>query len=151
MRHPTRITNRARALRKQMSEPEVILWKRLRGRHDDRPRFRRQHPIGSIILDFYCPQARLGIEVDGSTHWSDEAQWKDYGRDRWLRDQGVVVMRVWAGDVYRDAGAVVDGILFRADELIRAERSRVRLAPSTTRSSAGGPPPASFAGGGESG
>ncbi|MCW5758661.1 MAG: DUF559 domain-containing protein [Phenylobacterium sp.] len=132
-----------------MSAPEVILWSRLRGRNNDRPSFRRQHPIGSVILDFYCPQAGLAIEVDGSTHWSEEAQWKDYARDRWLHDQGVLVMRVWAGEVYRDAATVVDGILARAAELIEAGGPRVRLAPSTTRSAAGGPPPASFAGGGE--
>jgi very-short-patch-repair endonuclease len=62
------ITNRARALRRQMSEPEVMLWSRLRSRGEDHPTFRRQHPFGSIILDFYCPAARLAIEVDGATH-----------------------------------------------------------------------------------
>ena len=71
------ITSRARALRKAMSGAEVILWTRLRGRSPDRPTFRRQHPFGSIILDFYCPSARLAVEVDGSTHWDDEARAKD--------------------------------------------------------------------------
>ena len=67
------ITSRARALRKAMSGAEVILWTRLRGRGPDKPTFRRQHPFGSIILDFYCPSARLAVEVDGATHWDDEA------------------------------------------------------------------------------
>ncbi len=57
-----------------MTEPVVMLWSRLRGRNADRPTFRRQHVIGSIILDFYCPSAKLAIEVDGRTHWSDEQQ-----------------------------------------------------------------------------
>src|SRR5881394_2631380 len=63
------MTGRARALRTNMSEPEVMLWSRLRGWSEDRPTFRRQHPFGSIIVDFYCPAAGLAIEVDGRTHW----------------------------------------------------------------------------------
>jgi very-short-patch-repair endonuclease len=73
----TLITNRARAMRKAMTEPEVMLWSRLRGRGPDRPTFRRQHPFGSMILDFYCPAARLAVEVDGATHWDEAAQAKD--------------------------------------------------------------------------
>src|SRR5690242_17849902 len=69
----TLITNRARAMRKAMSGAEVILWTRLRGRRADRPTFRRQHPFGPFILDFYCPSARLDVEVDGATDWDDEA------------------------------------------------------------------------------
>ena len=58
MPHRTLITNRARALRKAMTSPEVRLWARLRGRGPQRPTFRRQHPLGSIILDFYCPSVK---------------------------------------------------------------------------------------------
>ncbi|WP_156467289.1 endonuclease domain-containing protein [Phenylobacterium sp. CCH12-B4] len=85
----TVIVTRARALRKAMTGPEVILWTRLRGRGEDRPIFRRQHPFGSIILDFYCSALRLAIEVDGATHWDEAAQLKDAARDRWLAGQGV--------------------------------------------------------------
>jgi very-short-patch-repair endonuclease len=116
MRHRTLISNRARALRKSMSEPEVMLWSRLRGRRDDRPTFRRQHPMGSIIIDFYCPSARLAIEVDGSTHWSDEAQARDYARDTWLAGQGIEVLRIPASRIYRNLAEVVDGILLLAEE-----------------------------------
>jgi very-short-patch-repair endonuclease len=120
LRHPTLISNRARASRKDMTEPEVMLWSRLRGRSADRPTFRRQHAIGSIILDFYCPSAKLAIEVDGSTHWSDEQRATDAARDAWLASQGIAVMRIGAGEVYRNLGQVVDGILRRAEELIAA-------------------------------
>jgi very-short-patch-repair endonuclease len=65
MRHRTLIATRARSLRETMSTPEVRLWVRLRGRRPDQPTFRRQHPLGSIILDFYCPSGRLAVEVDG--------------------------------------------------------------------------------------
>jgi len=142
----TLITSRARGLRKTMSEPEVMLWSRLRGRGPDRPTFRRQHPFGSIILDFYCPAARLVVEVDGATHWDDTAREKDAARDRWLESQGISVLRIPASRVYHDLGGVTDGILLLAEARIAAERQRLRLAPSTTRSAAGGPPPAASRG-----
>jgi len=115
----TLITTRARALRKAMTEPEVMLWSRLRGRREDRPTFRRQHPFGSIILDFYCPSARLAIELDGATHWDEDARRRDAARDQWLARQGVTVLRVPAGWVYRDLGGVVDAILLKVEELKR--------------------------------
>ena len=141
MQHRTLIVTRARSLRKTMSPPEVLLWTRLRGRSADRPTFRRQHPFGSLILDFYCPSARLAIEVDGSTHWDDAARERDEARDRWLEGQGVRVLRVSASRVYRDLGGVVDGVLRLA-----AERRSMALAPSTTPSAGRGPPPAASRG-----
>ena len=140
------ITNRARAMRKAMTEPEVMLWSRLRGRGPDRPTFRRQHPFGSIILDFYCPAARLAVEVDGATHWDDAARGKDEARDRWLASQGICVHRVLASRVYHDLGGATDAILMEAEARVAAERSRLGLAPSTTPSAGRGPPPAALRG-----
>ncbi|MFN9846768.1 MAG: endonuclease domain-containing protein [Alphaproteobacteria bacterium] len=137
----TLIANRARALRRVMSDPEVILWTRLRGRSPDKPTFRRQHPFGSVILDFYCPSARLAVEVDGATHWDDAAQARDEARDHWLRSQGVDVMRIPASQVYNQLGDVVDAILWRVDE-----RLRTGPAPSTPPSTGRGPPPAASRG-----
>ena len=136
----TLITNRARAMRKAMTEPEVMLWSRLRGRGPDKPTFRRQHPFGGVILDFYCPAARLAVEVDGATHWDEEAQAKDEARDRWLAGQGIRVVRIPASRIYHDLAGVTDAVLLHAQGLIDAERSGLRLAPSTIGSSADGPP-----------
>ncbi len=92
-RQDSSITTRARALRRSATEPEVWLWQRLRGRRLGGYRFRRQHPIGPYILDFYCPSARLAIEVDGSGHLdSVEA---DARRTEWLGRRGVHVLRLW--------------------------------------------------------
>ena len=135
MPNRTLITVRARTLRKAMSDPEVMLWSRLRGRVVDGLKFRRQHAIGSIILDFYCPSCRLAVEVDGNTHGTEEAIWNDRARDHWLEGQGITVMRVSAAAVYRNLAGVVDAIAMRAAELEARP-----LSPSTTRSSAGGPP-----------
>jgi len=51
-----------------MTLPEVVLWQHLRGRHFSGPRFRRQHPAGPYVLDFYCPAAKLAVEIDGYVH-----------------------------------------------------------------------------------
>ncbi|WP_299543105.1 DUF559 domain-containing protein [Phenylobacterium sp.] len=60
-----------------------MLWSRLRRRLPDQPVFRRQHPMGPYILDFYCPAAKLAVEVDGSTHWDDEQIAHDERQDAW--------------------------------------------------------------------
>src|SRR5260370_33825496 len=65
LRAPEKTFRRARQLRQQMSLPEVVLWQALRKARFAGLRIRRQHPIGPYILDFYCPAARLAIEVDG--------------------------------------------------------------------------------------
>ena len=98
----------ARGLRRVMSPPEVLLWQRLRLR----PRgvkFRRQHPVGRYVADFYAPDARVIVEVDGVAH--DARVERDAVRDEWLRGQGFVVVRVAAVDVLRDVDAVVDGVV----------------------------------------
>ena len=58
--------SRARGLRKALTLPELVLWDELRGSRLAGFRFRRQHPLGPFILDFYCPAARLAVEVDGA-------------------------------------------------------------------------------------
>ncbi|HEX8111358.1 MAG TPA: DUF559 domain-containing protein [Kofleriaceae bacterium] len=114
-----RMRNRAGTLRKSMTEPEVMLWSRLKTRGTDKPIFRRQYVYESMVLDFYCPAARLAIEVDGSTHWDEAKRAKDAARDRWLASRGVAVLRVGAGHVYGDLGGVADIVIQRADERIR--------------------------------
>jgi very-short-patch-repair endonuclease len=129
-----------------MTEPEVMLWSRLRGRSGEKPTFRRQHPFGRMIFDFYCPSARLALEIDGRTHWDEAAQARDAARDAWLSQQGIEVMRIPAGQIYRDLSSVTFAVVSRAEARIAAEAARARLAPSTARSSAGGPPPAASRG-----
>jgi len=95
-----------------------MLWSRLKGRGTDRPIFRRQVGFKTVILDFYCPAARLAVEIDGSTHWSDEQRAKDEARDGWLRSQGIDVLKIEASSVYRSLGDVEDVVIRRALELI---------------------------------
>jgi very-short-patch-repair endonuclease len=99
MRAPILTLKRARALRRDMSLPEVVLWDCLRGRRLDGLRFRRQHPIGPYILDFYCGAAKLAVEIDGGAHdWAERVR-HDERRDAWLTEQGVRMLRFPAADV----------------------------------------------------
>jgi very-short-patch-repair endonuclease len=100
----------ARALRRNMTLPEGMLWQALRQRPDGF-KFRRQHPIGRCVADFYCPSSRLIIEVDGESHSMGDQPERDQRRDHWLREQGLHVLRVSAVDVIRDLPSVVMAIL----------------------------------------
>jgi very-short-patch-repair endonuclease len=101
---------RARKLRGAMTESEVRLWARLRRRSADWPIFRRQHPMGAYILDFYCPSARLAVEVDGLVHAEAAQVEHDQRRDRWLNNEGVTVHRVSAMSAFERPDAVADAV-----------------------------------------
>lgn len=101
---------RARQLRKSMSKPEVMLWRYLRG-DPQGLRFRRQHAIGRFVLDFYCPKARLAVEIDGIAHDMGDQPEFDMKRDAVLADAGIETLRIAAIDVLRDAGGVADRIV----------------------------------------
>ncbi|MGV9007050.1 MAG: endonuclease domain-containing protein [Brevundimonas sp.] len=102
-----RTVDRARVLRRQLSPPEARLWCCLRGGQLNGWKFRRQHPIGPYILDFYCPAARLAIEVDGQGHDHSEQMAHDRRRTVWLHGQGLRVIRLAAEDVRVN----LDGVL----------------------------------------
>ena len=97
-----------RRLRRTLSLPEVLLWQRLRGAD---VRIRRQHPVGPYVLDFYCPAAKLGIEVDGVAHEMGERPQPDEVRTIWLQSQGIDVLRIPAKDVLADPDSIADALL----------------------------------------
>lgn len=106
----------ARKLRKQMSWPEVTLWNRLRQRPGGF-KFRRQHPAGPYVLDFFCSEAKLAIEIDGISHETLGQPQIDARRDLWLRQRGVRTLRVNAADVSRSPDEVVEWVLASCGEL----------------------------------
>jgi very-short-patch-repair endonuclease len=101
----------ARRLRGNMTPPEVALWVRLRRFGREGPKFRRQHPIGPYVLDFYCPAAKLAVEVDGFVHDTADHPQRDERRDAYLRSKGIEVIRVPAADILRDPDATAESIL----------------------------------------
>ena len=94
MRAPQKIITNAQRLRRSLSVPEARLWNRLRTRASGKPIFRRQHPIGPYVLDFYCAKARLAVEVDGMSHDMGDRPQRDMRRDTWLEKHGVTVVRI---------------------------------------------------------
>ncbi len=101
---------RARNLRKTMSDGERKLWRALRAKQIEGLRFRRQHPIGRYIVDFVCLERRLIVEVDGGHHTEDEQIACDALRDQWLAAEGYRVMRVPNAEVFSNIAGVVDTI-----------------------------------------
>jgi very-short-patch-repair endonuclease len=102
-----------------MTQPEIMLWSRLKGCGADKPIFRRQFAYGTMVLDFYCPAALLAVEINGSSHWDEEKREKDEVRDSWLARRGIAVLRIGAHAVFSDLSRVADGVILRAEELIR--------------------------------
>jgi very-short-patch-repair endonuclease len=117
MRAPKKTISNARHLRRTLSVPEARLWSRLRGRAPGKPVFRRQHPIGPYVLDFYCAKARLAVEIDGISHDMGDRPQHDIGRDAWLEARGVTVMRIRASDLARIDDA--------ADAIVRMAAERL--------------------------
>jgi len=97
-----KLTPIARTLRKQDTWAEKLLWSWLRDRRFSAYKFRRQHQFGPHILDFFCVEAFLDIELDGSQHGFPEQRQNDSERDAWLAKAGVKVLRFWNSRLRRD-------------------------------------------------
>ncbi len=96
----------ARALRQNSTDAESRLWRHLRGKQIGGVRFRRQQPIEPYIVDFFCPEARLIVEVDGGQHADDSDI-----RTRWLESRSYRVIRFWNNDVLSNTDGVLTMIL----------------------------------------
>ena len=100
----------ARMLRKQMTYAESLLWQRLRKKSLDGFRFRRQHPIGPYIADFFCNEAALVVEVDGGIHQEQDQTEKDRRRDIALKQHRLAVLRFTNREIETDIESVLDQI-----------------------------------------
>ena len=107
---PKPTVKKARRLRRSMTTPEVMLWQRLRQRPGGF-KFRRQHPAGPYVLDFFCSEARLAIEVDGIAHEMGDNPEADASRDAWLLEHGVATLRLRAGNVIGSPDQAVEWIV----------------------------------------
>ncbi|MET0539311.1 MAG: endonuclease domain-containing protein [Xanthobacteraceae bacterium] len=111
MRVPHTRIAKARHLRRTLSPPEARLWTKLRERAPGRPVFRRQHPIGPYVLDFYCAKARSAIEIDGESHEFADRPQRDERRDAWLKGNGVTVVHVPAAELQYQVEEIADWIM----------------------------------------
>jgi very-short-patch-repair endonuclease len=100
----------SRRLRSEMTPAEAVLWKAVRQEGIPGMRFRRQHAIGRFILDFYCPQHRVAVELDGAVH--DETNQREYdaARTEALEQLGIRVLRFRNEEVMQDLASVLGRI-----------------------------------------
>jgi very-short-patch-repair endonuclease len=85
----------ARELRRNQTDDEKSLWRALRDRRFAGFKFRRQHTVGEYILDFYCADAKLAVELDGSQHGHPEGMQRDAEREKFLEERGIATLRFW--------------------------------------------------------
>jgi very-short-patch-repair endonuclease len=107
---PPEILQNARELRTRSTEAEELLWLVLRNRQFCGFKFRRQHPVSRFILDFYCHEAKLAIELDGSGHSDDDQMVYDAERTKELEAADIKVLRFWNRDVLTKIESVMDEI-----------------------------------------
>jgi very-short-patch-repair endonuclease len=112
------LRDRARGLRRDMTEAERALWYLLRSRRFSGFKFRRQMPIGHYIADFVCLECRLIVEADGGQHAESTY---DERRDRWLKDQGFRVLRFWNFDILRKRDEVAETLWHHLNDLVDGE------------------------------
>ncbi|HEV2425483.1 MAG TPA: endonuclease domain-containing protein [Terriglobia bacterium] len=125
-RPPRRVNNlpalkiRRRQLRSSPTPAEARLWKGLRRANLEGRKFRRQHSVGPYILDFYCPECRLAVELDGQTHYDSMASEYDLRRVRYLESLNIRVLRFENRAVFDNPEGVLHQI---REHLVRPESS----------------------------
>ncbi len=120
---------RQRRLRREATEPELLLWKHLRGRRLAGLKFRQQVWLCGYIVDFFCAEARLIVELDGATHTDDDAKAYDDRRTAVIAGEGYRVCRFWNNDVMQN----IEGVLQEIEAIAGA------AAPSPSHRFAAGP------------
>lgn len=110
-----RSENNSTRLRANQSTPEKVLWSRLRNRQLGGFKFRRQHPLGPFVADFFCAEIGMVIELDSSFH-ADRSE-HDAARDRWMQDRGLTVLRFTAGELAKNESGVLSEIVRTARAL----------------------------------
>ncbi len=99
-----------------MTPAEVTLWKELRNKKLGY-KFRRQYGIGYYIVDFYCPELKLAIELDGDIHTLQKNINRDKIRDKYLQDCGIIVKRYWNHQIFEDIDSVVEELYCLCKEI----------------------------------
>ena len=97
-------------LRNNATAAEAILWRALKGKRVEGLKFRRQFGVGPYVIDFYCPEIRLGIELDGGVHKTSHTHEYDEMRSRFLAENGIRVLRFDNEVVYNNVEGIIEAI-----------------------------------------
>mgnify|MGYP003349887288 CR=1 FL=1 len=110
LHNASELTDARRELRRNATRAEAVLWACLRKSQLDGKKFRRQHSIGPYIVDFYCPECRVVVELDGEAHANPLAQERDAKRSEFLTRLGVTILRFDNDQVFKNRERVVEAI-----------------------------------------
>lgn len=97
-------------LRNNMPRTEVMLWSRLKGKQLLGYKIRRQYGVGNYVIDFYCPKLKLGIEIDGESHFTPEGLKHDRIRNNYITGKGIELLRVTTTEIYDNMDGVLEYI-----------------------------------------
>jgi very-short-patch-repair endonuclease len=98
-------------LRKNMPKAEVIMWSRLKQKQLLGYKFRRQYSVGFYVIDFYCPELKLAIEIDGTSHFREGAEYYDSNRQESIEQPGIKFLRFNNKEVYKNLNGVLEVII----------------------------------------
>lgn len=93
-----------------MPQAEVLLWSKIRGKQICGCKFRRQYSVGPYVIDFYCPEFKLAIELDGDSHFGEGSERRDTARQVFIESFGIKFLRFSNEDVFRNLEAVLEAI-----------------------------------------
>jgi very-short-patch-repair endonuclease len=109
--------DKRRSLRNNMPLAEKIVWAKIRSQQIEKCRFRRQYSISAFVIDFYAPELKLALEIDGDSHFVEGAQAYDYEREAFHKDKGVKILRFTNSQVYENLDGVLEAIAHKIQEL----------------------------------
>ncbi len=107
-----------------MTDAEIALWSKVRRKQLYGLQFHRQKPIGKYIVDFYCPEAWLVVEIDGGQHYTPEGEHNDANRDTYLQSLGLSVLRFSNLDVLRNMDGVMATIVQKIETMLSKEETK---------------------------
>jgi very-short-patch-repair endonuclease len=113
--------NKRRQLRRSMPEAEVMLWSRLKGRQLLGCKFRRQYSVGTFVLDFYSAEIKLGIELDGDSHFQSGVREYDQNRQHFIESFGIKITRILNTEIYQNLDGVLE--MVGREVLMRREQT----------------------------
>lgn len=120
---PLPLLEAARSLRKNMTDAEQLIWHCLRQKQLGGFRFRRQHPFERFVLDFYCCEAKLAVELDGGQHNQPDAIVFDAERTAFLEQHGIRVIRFWNNEVFQNLDGVLQTVYDAALQCSKREKT----------------------------
>lgn len=121
----TGFKDRRRELRRNQTDAEMALWKKLRNKGFFGLKFFRQFSVGAYVVDFYCPTYKLAIELDGGQHAKEENKEYDDVRTEYLKSMRIEVIRFWNNDVLRN----MDGVLKEIEERLNIQNQPLPASP----------------------